>query len=336
MSQPSLDQAVDVPQLLERWDLRPDAVHEPPPGTNNVTRLVEASGRRFVLRVSRNLTADQAEAEALLRRSIAAADPGVSVPEPVATVEGAFTAVSQAGVATLSVFLPGVRPDLSTAASLFAFGEACGRLDLAMAGLPHHLLVHDWTERGGPLTLLGAQSAGDLAGDLTRAGAPARTVAALMAAVTDAMTGYRGRIEGLPVQLVHDDLAAGNALADRPLSAGGRITAILDFEVAGLDLRVNDLVAAMTQTPALDSPAFASALVAGFLVHGTLTEPELDAVPDLLVARVLGDVLWRSAAWRRGDVGIDQVADRLQRLADTQAFVRDHRGDLQATLRRAF
>jgi hypothetical protein len=55
-------------------------------------------------------------------------------------------------------------------------------------------------------------------------------------------------------------------------------------------------------------------------------------VPDLLVARALGTALWRSLAWRRGDVGIDQVAERLRRLADARAFVRDHRDDLQATL----
>ena len=332
MSQPSLDRAVDLPQVLQAWSLRPDAVHEPPPGTNNLTRLVESDGRRFVLRVTRNLTAEQAEAESLLRATIAATGSGVSVPEPVRTVDGSYVAGTEAGVATLSVFLPGVRPDLSSTAALSAFGEACGRLSAVMAGLPQHLLVHDWTDGSGPLTLLDG-SPGELAGDLTRAGAPARTVAALMAAVTDAMTGYQRLVAGLPVQLVHGDLAAGNALADRDLAAGGRVTAILDFEVAGLDLRVNDLVAALSQTSALDSPAFTRALVVGLHVHAALTEPELDAVPDLLVARALGNVLWRSQAWRRGDVGVDQVAERLQRLADTQTFVRDHRDDLQATLR---
>ena len=146
------------------------------------------------------------------------------------------------------------------------------------------------------------------------------------------LTGYQRRAAGLPVQLVHGDHGAGNALADHDLAAGGRVTAILDFEAAGLDLRVNDLVAALTQSPALDSPAFTSALVAGFDVHATLTGPERAAVPDLLVARALGSALWRSAAWRRGDVGIEQVAERLRRLADARAFVRDHRSDLLASL----
>lgn len=331
MGQPFVDHAVDLPQVLAAWGIRPDAVHEPPPGTNNLTRLIESHGRRFVLRVTRNLTTDQAQAEALLRHSIAAADPGLSVPEPIPTTDGDYSARTGAGVATLSAFLTGIRPDLGSAAALFAFGEACGRLGAVMAALPHHLLVHDWT--AGPLTLLGESSAGELAGDLTRAGAPAPAVAALMAAVTEMMTGYQRRTAGLPLQLVHGDLGAGNALADRDLAAGGRITAILDFEVAGLDLRVNDLVAALTQTPALDSPTSTRALVAGFLVHGALNGPERDAVPDLLVARALGSVLWRTHAWRRGDVGIDQVAERLRILADTRAFVRDHRGDLQATLR---
>jgi homoserine kinase type II len=250
---------------------------------------------------------------------------------PVPTTDGVFTSGSDVGVATLSAFLPGIRPDLGTEPALFAFGEACGRLTAVLAGLPHHLLVHDWA--AGPLSLLGGGSAGDLAGELTRAGAPAPAVAALMAAVTEVMTGHQRRVEGLPLQLAHGDHAAGNALADRELDAGGRVTAILDFEVAGLDLRVNDLVAALAQTTALDSPGFTRALVAGFLVHTDLTEPERDAVPDLLVERALGTVLWRAAAWRRGDVGIDQVAERLQRLVETRAFVRDHRADLQALIR---
>jgi homoserine kinase type II len=320
-----------VAQILAAWAIRPDAVHEPPRGTNNVTRLVESGGRRFVLRVTRNLTRDQAQAEALLRGSIAAAGPGLAVPEPVPAGEGSYAVRTDAGVATLSSFLPGIRPELVDAPALFAFGEACGRLDATMATLPHHLLVHDWT--AGPITLLGGSSAGDLAGDLTRAGAPAPAVAALMGAVTDAITGYQRRVTGLPLQLVHGDLAAGNALADRDLSAGGRITAVLDFEVAGLDLRVNDLVAALAQTSALDSPAFTRALVTGFRRHVDLTEAECDAVPDLLLTRALGTVLWRAAAWRRGDVGVDQMAERLHRLVEARAFVRDHRADLLATLR---
>jgi homoserine kinase type II len=331
MVQPLTGQAVDLSEILAAWAIRPDAVHEPPPGTNNVTRLIESGGRRFVLRVTRNLTRDQAQAEALLRAAIGAAGPGLAVPEPIPAADGAYAASTPAGVATLSSFLPGIRPALVDAAALFAFGDACGRLGASMATLPHHLLVHDWT--AGPITLLGGVSAGDLAGDLTRAGAPAPAVAALMAAVTDAMTGYQGRVAGLPCQLVHGDLAAGNALADHDLGDGGRITAILDFEVAGLDLRVNDLVAALAQTTALDSPAFTKALVAGFRRHVDLTGAEQEAIPDLLVGRALGTVLWRAAAWRRGDVGVDQVAERLRRLVETRAFVRDHRADLAAMLR---
>jgi homoserine kinase type II len=331
MAEPFVDRAVDLHGVLTAWDIRPEAVHEPPPGTNNFTRLIEAHGRRFVLRVTRNLTADQAQAEAVLRATITATRPAISVPEPIPTTDGIYTSTTDSGVATLSAFLPGIRPDLGTESALFAFGGACGRLVSVMAALPHHLMVHDWT--GGPLPLLGRESAGDLAGDLTRAGAAGPAVAALMAAVTEVMTGHQRLVEGLPVQLVHGDHAAGNALADRDLAAGGRVTAILDFEVAGLEWRVNDLVSALAQTTALDSPSFTRALVAGFLVHTDLTEPERDAVPDLLVERALGTILWRAAAWRRGDVGVDQVAERLRWLVETRAFVREHRADLQSMLR---
>ena len=46
MGQPFVDRAVDLPGILAAWGIRPDAVHEPPPGTNNLTRLIESGGSR--------------------------------------------------------------------------------------------------------------------------------------------------------------------------------------------------------------------------------------------------------------------------------------------------
>jgi homoserine kinase type II len=322
---------VAVTDLLSAWRILPDAVHEPPPGTNNLTRLIESGGRRYVLRLSRTLTAQQAQAESLLREHLAAADPDFSVPTPIATTEGDYISATESGVATLSAFLPGSRPDLGSTAALQAFGIAAGQLAGALAALPEHLLVHDWT--GGPLVLLAGSTPGELAGELSRAGAPAPYVAALLAGVTDAMTGYERLVDGLPRRLTHGDLGPGNVLADGDLTTGGRITGILDFEIAGLDIRVNELVAALALTAALDSPASTRALVGGFTSVVEISDEERDAVADLLVARSVGSVLWRSAAWRRGDVGVDQVAVRLRRLVETRTFVREHRGDLLAALR---
>jgi len=49
---------------------------------------------------------------------------------------------------------------------------------------------------------------------------------------------------GLPVQVVHGDVAASNLLADE---RSGEVTAVLDFEIAGAGLRVQDLVVGLKQ-----------------------------------------------------------------------------------------
>jgi len=77
-------------------------------------------------------------------------------------------------------------------------------------------------------------------------------------------TWLTGAGVGLPVQVVHGDVAASNLLADE---RSGEVTAVLDFDIAGADLRVQDLVVGLKQSGALEAPDWqrrATALVRGY------------------------------------------------------------------------
>ena len=48
-----------------------------------------------------------------------------------------------------------------------------------------------------------------------------------------------------------------------------------------------------------------------------LTAAELAALPDLIVVRAMGSILWRAGRWRRGQSSLAEVANRLDVLAET-------------------
>jgi homoserine kinase type II len=93
-------------------------------------------------------------------------------------------------------------------------------------------------------------------------------------------------------------------------------------ELAGADLRVQDILAALYNSTALGAPDWPRR-TAAFLRGGAsvrrLEPAEVAALPELLIARSLGSVLWRAARWRAG----------LGRFGEVTAHV----GKLEATAR---
>ncbi len=132
---------------------------------------------------------------------------------------------------------------------------------------------------------------------------------------------WAGAVGTLPVQVVHGDLAASNVLADPDT---GRVSALLDFEIAGADLRVQDFLVALYQSGALEGAAWqrrTAAFARGHASIRPLTAAEVAALPELLVSRLVGSVLWRAARWRRGQARLAEVADRVHRLETTMRWL---------------
>jgi Ser/Thr protein kinase RdoA (MazF antagonist) len=130
-------------------------------------------------------------------------------------------------------------------------------------------------------------------------------------------------VTGLPLQIVHGDLAASNLLADERT---GEITAVLDFELAGLDARVHDFMNALKQCGALEAPGWrqqVAAMAEGYASAQELTGTEAAAVPGLLSEGLVASVLWRAGRWRRGQAELAEVTDRLRGLERTSSWLAD-------------
>jgi len=127
--------------------------------------------------------------------------------------------------------------------------------------------------------------------------------------------------DGLPVQIIHGDLAPSNVLAG---PATGEVTGLLDFELAGAGFRVQDILAALYNSTALrapDWPRRTAAFLRGCASVRRLEPAEVAALPELLIARSLGSVLWRAARWRAGAGRFGEVTAQADRLEATRLWL---------------
>ena len=318
--------------LLARWGVPAQAdLARTERGSNNQTFAVAHGGRRWVLRISQNLTAGQARAEHRLLERLRQAGLPFRVPEPVALLTGDTVAETPAGPATLCRWIPGIRPDLAREPALERFGRAIGRLSLALRPVPPADAPQDW--RGDPLRAHpDAPDAGELCRALRGAGVPAAQVRRLETAARRVLPWAPEAGGELPAQVVHGDVAASNTLVEE---GTGEVTGVLDFELAGPGLRVQDLLAGLLLSGALARPGWpgrAAALARGHAAVLPLEEAEILAVPDLLVSRCVGAVFWRAGRWRRGQATLGDVAGRLAVLDDTAAWLAVHGEELLAVL----
>ena len=310
--------------LLAKWGLPADArLAAASHGTNNRTMIVSIDSPRFVLRISQNLTADQVRAEHRLLGRLRTANLPFEVPEPRRTVTGEDLVETADGPATLTTWLPGVRPGLSGDAVLRHLGRTVGLLSQALAPVPPQDAPHNW--RTAAHVHPDVPDAGDLCRDLRTAGVDPELTRLLetWGAEADGQP-----TTGLPVQVVHGDLAASNLLADERT---GEITAVLDFEIAGLDVRVHDFMNALRQCGALDGPMWrqqVAAMADGYASAQEITGVEAAAVPGLLSEGLVASVLWRAGRWRRGQARLAEVTDRLRTLERTSAWLAACGGEL--------
>jgi homoserine kinase type II len=308
-------------ELLPAWRLSAGAeLARAGGGSNNQTFLVAQGGRRFVLRISQNLSVAQVQAEQRLLGWLRQADLPFEVPEPVATTEGMTVIETPAGPGTLCRWLPGVRPDLGSEPALERFGRAVGRLGEALQRVPLADAPWDWRGDAFPIRVDGAVG-GALWRELRAAGVSVEQAALLEAASRRVARWRAGAVGTLPVQVVHGDLAASNVLADPDT---GQVTALLDFEIAGATFRVQDFLVALYQSGALGAAQW-QRRTAAFLRGHTSVRPlagaEVDALPELLLSRSLGSALWRAGRWRRGQAPFTEVIDRILRFETTMRWL---------------
>ena len=324
--------AVEPRELLGLWGIDEHAELTPAQrGSNNKTLVVTDRDRRLVLRCGANFSAVHVRTEHRLLAFLRGSALPFAVPAPVPTLSGDTVGESLAGPVTLCRWIPGVRPDLTTEPAFERFGCAIRQLVSALTQAPLDLAPHDW--RGGPLEAFpDVCDVDELCRELTDQGADGGHVASFSAAAQDVAQWWPTAAGDLPVQLVHGDVGASNMLID---SQAGRVTGVLDFEFAGIDFRVQDLAVGMLLSGALEVPDWqtcTAALARGYMTAECLTDAEIQAIPELIVGRCVGTVLWRASRWRRGQVRLDDVLARLRELREVTQWLEASRTQLLTLL----
>jgi homoserine kinase type II len=284
--------------------------------------------QRWVLRVSQNLSVGQVCAEHRLLRRLRHVGLPFQVPAPLTAKNGDAVVVTPAGPATLCSWIPGVRPDLASELALERLGRAIGVLGLAMRDVPLRDAPQDW--RGDRLRVHPeVPDVEELCLELGVTGVRPEQLDLLRAAA-GRLAAWQPTAGSLPVQVVHGDLGASNVLVNEQT---GELTGLLDFEIAGADFRVQDLVAALLLSGALEGchwESRAAAIVRGSIAVQRLNGEEIRAVPELMVCRSVGSVLWRAGRWRRGQAQAADVVDRIDELGTTLRWLTAHSGQLMA------
>lgn len=328
---------MNLAQLWQAWPIvGPWRLSPLSGGTNNlVWRAETAGGERYVLRLFPDLTQlPRLRYEATLLMALSNVDLPFRLPLPIRTRTGESIAFLEQEAETLafailSPFLPGEHPDRNDPSLVPPAGAAMAALDNALAALPKRAatdrfeptfsyrgLVSGYAPVPDPLAAVERLP-------IERDGA--RQIQNILAPVLEEVPDLYVR---LPQQLLHLDYDPANIfMEDR------RVTAVFDFEFAGVDLRVIELCVALSWWPVNQMgtgkewavmDAFATAYVAGF----PLSEEELRAIPDVLRLRDAGSLVHRMARYFAGRETDATIQQRVEHSLWREAWLVAHRETL--------
>jgi homoserine kinase type II len=225
-------------------------------GTNNVIwRADTTDGQSYVLRLSTDLTcAPRMRYEAELLQVLEDEDLPFRLPVPLKATNGDSIVRFEheqgiETIATLSPLLPGNLHDQpSECNDLLSASHAAltlALLDKALATLPEMQLPDGYT----PLPTFGELAhwhplVSDPLSAIERLPVDREQVKQIQAFFTEVIENVPSLYATLPQQVLHRDYDPGNILLDQQ-----RVTAVLDFEFAGRDVRVLDLCVALSWWP---------------------------------------------------------------------------------------
>jgi homoserine kinase type II len=291
-------------------------------GANNLVFRVEtAAGPPRILRVYRNhADLDRVRHEVALLAALRAAALPFAVPTPLPTHTGALIHILQldddrlaGALAVLWTEMAGTHPDPGNHAQAEAAGAALALLDTALAAINPTTLPG---RAAPPLRELRQRvsAPADIETALLQLPLPPEDTASLIDHLRSAETHILPLYASLPQQLVHADLDPSNILME-----GARVSGVLDFEFAHVDLRIADLLVPLAGwRPELFGTGaewgVMEALGRGYTAHLPLLPGEAQALPLLFRLHAIGGLL-RSIAWYRQGRRSEQ--DMLERAAHT-------------------
>lgn len=225
---------MDLSDLLAAWSIAPPRhVRRAPRGTNGEVLIFDEA---YVLRHYHPIDPQRIHAE---HRLLAIVEREARLPFGVPVAIPATDGRTLIGSTALFTYLPGSRADHDDLTALAAAATALGQLHTALEGLGPELAPSDWRcslDQIHPLVPNVAEMITALRSVLGPTGDLAR-LERCIAETTHAVPDLQGV---LPAQIIHGDFAMSNVLFD-----DAQVSAVLDFETVGLDLRAADVAAAL-------------------------------------------------------------------------------------------
>jgi homoserine kinase type II len=313
----------DVDEILDAWRLpRPRIAAKAEGGYQNTTLFVSCSQGEFVLRVYSNVVdpARQRFEHELLGR-LASAELSFAVPRPLRSDAGDTLRVVQGRLAALFARIPGEPlakgggPDVGRAAAALA------ELDVALAAVQrfdHRPPTYDADlTRVHPL-------ADDLDEAVLESGLGPHREDALRRGLERTAELAVPLYASLPQQITHGDFGFGNTLV-----RNGRVTGLIDFEVAGMDVRAMDLAVGLYRFPAYDDAlSQCDVFGRGYSSVLPLDPTEIAALPALLELRAGVSFMHWVGRMRAGLAAIDDIRPRAGRALFTYEWVRENGDEL--------
>ncbi|MBA3824473.1 MAG: phosphotransferase [Ktedonobacterales bacterium] len=229
-------------------------------------------------------------------------------------------------MAALIPFLPGEHPPQGDVINATQGGVALAQLDGILASItlptpaaitPYGDLAHCHPLIPDPLLAL------------TKLPGSPTEIAPIRALVEQVIADVPLLYSTLPQQIIHGDFAISNFLM-----SNGQITAILDFDLAGRDLRALDLVVALSWWP-LERFATGNewpildALGHAYLAHASLTASELSAIPRLMRLRDITSLVHRLGRYLAGQESEQPMQVRMQHSLWREGWLHHHEERLQ-------
>lgn len=252
-----LRERMDISNLWEAWPVSgPWRLSPLLGGTNNLMWRADATdGQSYVLRLSPDLDrAPRMRYEAQLLQALEDKDPPFRLPVPLKTTSGDILVAFEheqgtEAIATLSPLLSGnlydCPPERHDVRSASHAALTLAWLDTALATLPDIPSSNGYT----PLPTFGEFAhwhplVPDPLAAVECLPADREQARQLRTFFTEVIESVPGLYATLPQQVIHRDYDPGNLLMDQQ-----RVTAVLDFEFAGRDLRILELAVALSWWP---------------------------------------------------------------------------------------
>jgi homoserine kinase type II len=297
---------------------------------NNIVRkVVTESKEEYILRIYNNGNDfDEVQFEHTVLKALQNLALSFSLPNALPSLENSSTHVllSDGSFASLFYLIPGDPPH----SSLFLeIGKSCGELTNALASITNQLAnqtpptppyfeiykVHRGINRESFFTEMQSDRLDGV-----------RNVADFMINEVQQIESLIVTLlaKNLPQHLIHGDLHHDNVLV-----LNGKVSGVLDFEFCALDWRAMDLAITLSKYAGESEPMDKfREVIKGYTHFVTLTTTEVEVIPDLIILRILSNVVYFVGRVLCGENRIETLTTRIENYAMRVKWVRAHKDEI--------